>query len=110
MGSKKRKNPKPDKKPLTAAQKRRKREAKAERQKKYKWIFINGKQVRIKRPETFDGMDEEEFIRRNACDIWLTQNGRYDILDERYRDKEPVPEIEQPEVATDDDECWDLFH
>ena len=88
MGSKKRKNPKPDKKPMTALQKRKRREAKAERQKKYKWVFINGKQVRIRRPETIDGLDPYEFIRQNADDIWLTQNGYYEILHERYMQEE----------------------
>ncbi len=59
-----------NKKKLTAAQKK----AKAERQKKYKWIFINGKQVRIKREPMIDGMDADEFILRNADPIWLKQN------------------------------------
>ena len=88
MGSKKRKNPKPDKKPMTALQKRRRKEAKAERQKKYQWVFMNGKQVRIRRPEKIDGLDPEEYIRRNADDIWLTQNGYYEILHERYMEEE----------------------
>ena len=88
MGSKKRKNPKPDKKPMTALQKRKRKEAKAERQKKYQWVFMNGKQVRIRRPEKIDGLDPEEYIRRNADDIWLTQNGYYEILHERYIEEE----------------------
>jgi len=25
--------------------------------KKYMWVFMNGKQVRVKRPPTIDGMD-----------------------------------------------------
>jgi len=84
MGSKKRKKPKPDKKPLTALQKRKRREAKVERQKKYQWVFMNGKQIRIRRPETIDGLDPYDYIRQNADDIWLTQNGYYEILHERY--------------------------
>lgn len=88
MGSKKRKNPKPDKKPMTALQKRKRKEAKAERQKKYQWVFMNGKQVRIMRPETIDGLDSYEYIRQNADDIWLTQNGHYEILHERYMQEE----------------------
>ena len=88
MGSKKRKNPKPDKKPLTALQKRKRKEAKAERQKKYQWVFMNGKQVRIRRPQKIDGLDPEEYIRRNADDIWLTQNGYYEILHERHMQEE----------------------
>ena len=50
-------------KKLTAAQKRARKKAKAERQKKFMWVFMNGKQVRIKRPETIDGIDKDEFTR-----------------------------------------------
>jgi len=34
-------------------------------------VFINGKQKRVKRPQTIDGLDMDEFIRRNADPIWL---------------------------------------
>jgi hypothetical protein len=54
------------KKKLTAAQKRSRKEAKAERQKKYMWLFMNGEQVRVKRPPTIDGMGVDEFIKINA--------------------------------------------
>lgn len=54
----------------TAAEKAEKKR----RQKEYMTIFINGKQKRIKRPPTIDGMDADEFIRRNADPIWLHQN------------------------------------
>jgi hypothetical protein len=69
------------KKKLTPAQKKAKKKAKAERQKKYMWVFINGKQVRVKRPETIDGMDMDEFIRRNADPIWLHQNEMWEYID-----------------------------
>ena len=68
--------PKPKRK-LTAAEKR----AKKERQKKYQWIFINGKQVRVRRPETIEGLPVDEFIARNADPIWLHQNGMWESLD-----------------------------
>ena len=55
---------------LTAAEKKEKKR----RQKEYMTIFIKGKQTRIKRPPTIDGMDVDEFIRRNADPIWLHQN------------------------------------
>ena len=55
---------------LTAAEKAEKRR----RQKEYVTIFINGKQKRVKRPPTIDGMDVDELIRRNADPIWLHQN------------------------------------
>jgi hypothetical protein len=57
------------KKKLTAAQKRARKKAKQERQKKYMWVFMNGKQVRINRPPTTEGMDPDAFIRRNADPI-----------------------------------------
>ncbi len=58
------------KRKLTTAEKK----AKAERRKKYEWIFINGKQVRVKREPTIDGMSVDEYIRQNADPIWLHQN------------------------------------
>jgi hypothetical protein len=47
---------------LTAAQKK----AKAERQKKYMWVFMSGKQVRVRRPEMIDGIPKDEWIEQNA--------------------------------------------
>ena len=55
---------------------------KAGKQKKYMWIFRNGKQVRIKRPPTIDGVEVDEFIRRNADPIWLHQNEMWEYMDE----------------------------
>jgi len=67
-------------KKLTAAQKRARKKTNAERQKKYRWVFMNGKQVRIKRPPTIEGMDVDEFIRRNADPIWLHQNEMWHLM------------------------------
>ena len=64
------------KRKLTAAEKAEKRR----RQKEYITIFINGKQRRIKRPPTIDGMDVDEFIRRNADPIWLHQNEMWEYM------------------------------
>jgi len=75
MGNRKRK--------LTAAEKAEKKR----RRKEYMTIFINGKQKRVKRPPTIDGMDVDEFIRRNADPIWLHEN-------------------EMWEYMTDDEESW----
>jgi hypothetical protein len=58
------------KRKLTAAEKAEKKQ----RQKEYMTIFVKGKQKRVKRPQTIDGMDVDEFIRRNADPIWLHQN------------------------------------
>jgi hypothetical protein len=69
------------KKKLTAAQKRARKKAKEERQKKYMWVFMNGKQVRVKRPETIDGMDKDEFILNNADPIWLHQNEMWEYIE-----------------------------
>ena len=69
------------KKKLTAAQKRVRKAAKAERQKKYEWVFMNGKQVRVKRRPTIDSMDVDEFILRNADPIWLHQNEMWEYME-----------------------------
>ena len=69
------------KKKLTAAQKRARKKAKEERQMKYMWLFMNGKQVRIKRPPTVDGMDPEEYVQQNADPIWLHQNEMWELID-----------------------------
>ncbi len=66
------------KKKLTPTQKA----AKKKRQKEYMTIFINGKQKCIKRPLTIDGMDVDEFIRRNADPIWLHQNEMWEYIDQ----------------------------
>mgnify|MGYP006296464757 CR=1 FL=1 len=68
-------------KKLTPAQKRSKKKAKAERQKKYEWVFMNGKQVRIKRRPTIDGMDIDTYIQNNAEPIWLHQNEMWEYID-----------------------------
>lgn len=67
-------------KKLTSAQKLAKKKAKEERQKKYMWFFMNGKQVRIKRPETTDGVDSDEYIRNNAEPIWHHQNEMWEYM------------------------------
>lgn len=74
-----RKRPKPPKKKLTDAQ----RAARKRRREEFETVFIRGKQVRVRRPPTIDGMDVEEFIRCIADPIWLTQHGYYELLQER---------------------------
>jgi len=71
------KNKKQNKK-LTTAQKTLKKTEKKRRQEKYMTIFVNGKQKRVKRPETVDGMDVDEYIRNNVDPIWLHQNGMWE--------------------------------
>jgi len=77
-----------NKKKLSTAQKRARKAAKAERQKKYQWVFINGKQVRVKRPPTIDGMAVDEFIRRNADPIWLHRNEMWEYIESDENDDE----------------------
>lgn len=54
----------------TPAEKR----ARRERKKKFMTIFINGKQKRVPRPQSIEGLPVEEFIARNADPIWLHEN------------------------------------
>ena len=82
------------KRKLTVAEKADKRR----RQKEYMTIFINGKQKRVKRPPTIEGMSVDEFIRRNADPIWLHQNEMWEYMDE-FQDK-----------GEHDEEGSSLFH
>ena len=75
------------KKKLTPKQKA----ARKKRREEYMTIFINGKQRRIKRPPTIDGIAAEEFIRRNADPIWLHQNGMWEYIDQN-EDKDDAVE------------------
>jgi hypothetical protein len=87
------------KKNLTPAQKRAKKAAKAERQKKYQWVFMNGKQVRIKRPPTVDGIPVDQFIEENADPIWLHQNEMWELMPEENSifESDSATEIETTE-------------
>jgi hypothetical protein len=62
---------------LTAAEKREKKR----RRREFMTIFMNGKQKRVRRPPTIEGMDVDEFIRRNADPTWLVQNEQWDDLE-----------------------------
>lgn len=44
---------------------------KARLRQEYMWIFVRGKQKRVRRPPTIGGMDPDEFIQQNADPIWL---------------------------------------
>jgi hypothetical protein len=65
------------KKKLTPAQKA----AKKKRQQEYMTIFVNGKQKRVKRPPTIDGMSVDDFIMNNADPIFLHQNELWEYMD-----------------------------
>ena len=47
------------------------------------WVFMNGKQVRVKRPPTIDGILQDEWIEQNADPIWLHQNEMWEVFDAR---------------------------
>ena len=62
----------------TAAEKR----ARRDRKKRFMTIFINGKQKRVPRPPTIDGLSVDEFIARNADPMWLHQNELWEFMPE----------------------------
>jgi len=64
------------KRKLSAAEKR----ARKKRRQEFMTIFVHGKQKRVRRPPTIDGMDVDEFIRRNADPIWLHQHGLWEYM------------------------------
>jgi hypothetical protein len=43
-------------------------------------ICRNGKQKRVKRPPTVEGLEVDEFIRRNADPIWLHQIEKWEFM------------------------------
>jgi hypothetical protein len=47
----------------------------------YMYILVRSNQKRIRRPPTVDGLDVDEFIRRNADPIWLVQNEMWEYLE-----------------------------
>lgn len=72
---KKREKAKPKRK-RTAAEKR----ARRDRKKNYTTIFINGRQKRVPRPPSIEGLPVEEFIARNADPIWLHENELWEFM------------------------------
>lgn len=64
----------------------RERAEKKRRRQDFMTIFIHGKMKRIRRPPQIDGVDVDEFIRRNADPIWLHQNEMWKYIEE---DKAP---------------------
>ena len=71
------KKPKKPKKKLTPAQKAERKRRKQE----FETIFVNGKQKRVRREPTVDGMPVDEVIRRNADPIFLHQNGMWEEME-----------------------------
>jgi hypothetical protein len=91
--------PKKPKKKLTPAQ----RAARKRRKQETMIIFIRGKQVRVRREPTIDGLEVDEFIRRNADPIWLHEHGEHEILHERFESRADG-ELERDETKWDEDD------
>lgn len=55
--------------------------AERKRRREHMTIFVGGKQKRVKRPPTINGISAEEFARRNAEALWSHQNEMWDETD-----------------------------
>jgi hypothetical protein len=75
------------KRKLTAQQ----RAEKKRRKREFMTVFIHGKQKRVRRPETIDGIPVDEFIRNNADPIWLHQNEMWEYMAEEPKENESLP-------------------
>lgn len=69
------------KRKLTSAQRAAKRRRKAETM----IVFINGKQKRVRREPTIEGLPVDEFLLRNADPIWLAQAGEWGLIEAREK-------------------------
>ena len=84
------------KKKLTAAQKQARKVARAERQKKYEWVFMDGKQVRIKQILSIDDMGVDKFIQQNVNPIFLHQNEMWEYIQiEEDKNKEESQNVSE---------------
>ncbi|MBF0437161.1 MAG: hypothetical protein HQL77_17595 [Magnetococcales bacterium] len=54
--------------------------AKKLRREKFMTVFVGGKQKKIKRPLTIDGVDVDTWIQQNADPIWFVQDEMYEYL------------------------------
>jgi len=50
------------------------------RKSKYEWVFMNGKQVKQRKPEMIDGMLVDEYIAKFADPVWLHQNEMWEYI------------------------------
>jgi hypothetical protein len=66
---------------------RQEKAEKKRRRREYMTIFINGKQKRVKRPETVEGLSVDEFIRNNADPVWLCQNEMWEDIEVEKEDE-----------------------
>jgi len=78
----------------------RERTERKPRSREFTTIFIHGKMKRIRRLPQIDGVDVDEFIRRNADPIWLHQNEMWECIEE----SEITSNIGTRQSRPDDDE------
>ncbi len=76
--------------PAEKAEKKRRREMS-------ETVFIGGKQKRVKRAPTVEGLPTDEFIRRNADPIWLHQNEMYELMDQKDETEDPQQSLGGPQ-------------
>lgn len=63
---------------------------KERRRQEFMYVFMNGKQVRVKRPPMIDGIPVDEFIENNADPIWLHQNEMWELIEELESEQEDL--------------------
>ena len=81
----------------------REKAEKARRKREFMTIFIHGKMKRVRRPQQIDGIDADEFIRRNADPLWLHQNEMWEDMEEGGA---AVEENSQPMKTTPDEDAF----
>jgi len=59
---------------------------------------MNGKQVRVKRPPTIEGVPVDQFILENADPVWLHQNEMWELLPV----KQPCGAVQLPSASAAD--------
>ena len=64
---------------------------KTRRRAMFETAFIGGKQKRVKRAPTVEGLPVDEFIRRNADPIWLHQNEMWEAMDQETTSSQGPP-------------------
>lgn len=81
----------------------REKAEKAQRKREFMTIFIHGKMKRVRRPQQIDGMEADEFIRRNADPLWLHQNEMWEDMEEGDA---AVEENSQPMKTTPEEDAF----
>jgi hypothetical protein len=77
----------------------RRKSRKKRRRREYVTVLTNGKQKRIKRPPSIEGLALDEFIRKNADPAWLFQNEMFEELyqwEKEHNQHEKQGDSQQP--------------